>query len=75
MSLTPIPPERCGHVAPIVIEPMEGRYAAHCLRWGASGRSWHGREKRDGRCWSWDGGTAGANPAGTSSRAWSADMS
>jgi hypothetical protein len=30
--LTPIPPERCGHVAPMVIEPAGGGYAARCLR-------------------------------------------
>jgi hypothetical protein len=37
MSLTPIPPERCGHVAPLVIEPTEGGYAARCLRCGSIG--------------------------------------
>src|SRR5215212_857918 len=26
MSLTPIPPERCGRVAPMVVEPREGGY-------------------------------------------------
>ncbi len=33
MSMTPIPPERCGHVAPMVIDRAEGGYAARCLRW------------------------------------------
>jgi uncharacterized Zn finger protein len=37
MSLTPIPPERCGHVAPMVIDRMGGRYAARCLRCGTVG--------------------------------------
>jgi hypothetical protein len=37
MSVTPIPPERCGHVAPMVIERAEGGYAASCLRCGATG--------------------------------------
>ena len=37
MSLTPIPPERCGHVAPMVIERVEGGYAARCLRCGTTG--------------------------------------
>ena len=37
MSLTPIPPERCGHVAPMVVEKMGGGYAARCLRCGSVG--------------------------------------
>jgi hypothetical protein len=37
MSVTPIPPERCGHVAPMVIERVEGAYAARCLRCGTTG--------------------------------------
>lgn len=37
MSVTPIPPERCGHVAPMVIERVEGGYAARCLRCGTMG--------------------------------------
>ena len=37
MSLTPIPPERCGHVAPMVVEATGGRYAACCLRCGSVG--------------------------------------
>ncbi len=37
MSLTPIPPERCGHVAPMVVEPTEGGYTARCLRCGSVG--------------------------------------
>jgi hypothetical protein len=37
MSLTPIPPERCGHVAPMVVESREGGYAARCLRCGSVG--------------------------------------
>jgi hypothetical protein len=37
MSLTPLAPERCGHVAPMVIEPTEGGYAARCLRCGTTG--------------------------------------
>jgi hypothetical protein len=37
MSVTPIPPERCGHVAPMVIDRSEGGYAARCLRCGNSG--------------------------------------
>jgi hypothetical protein len=37
MSLTPIPPDRCGHVAPMVIEPADGGYAARCLRCGTTG--------------------------------------
>jgi hypothetical protein len=37
MSVTPIPPERCGHVAPMVIERVEGGYAARCLRCETTG--------------------------------------
>jgi hypothetical protein len=37
MSLTPVPPERCGHVAPMVMERAEGGYAARCLRCGTVG--------------------------------------
>jgi hypothetical protein len=37
MSLTPIPPEMCGHVAPMVIEQVEGGYMARCLRCGTTG--------------------------------------
>lgn len=37
MSLTPIPPERCGHVAPMVVEATGGGYAARCLRCGSVG--------------------------------------
>jgi hypothetical protein len=37
MSLTPIPPERCGHVAPMVIDRAEDGYAARCLRCGTVG--------------------------------------
>jgi hypothetical protein len=37
MSVTPIPPNRCGHVAPMVVERAEGGYAARCLRCGTTG--------------------------------------
>ena len=37
MSLTPIPAERCGHVAPMAVEAAEGGYAARCLRCGTTG--------------------------------------
>jgi uncharacterized Zn finger protein len=37
MSVTPIPPERCGHVAPMVIDRAEGGYTARCLRCGTVG--------------------------------------
>jgi hypothetical protein len=37
MSLTPAPSERCGHVAPMVIDRVEGGYAARCLRCGTIG--------------------------------------
>ena len=37
MSLTPIPPEWCGHVALMVVEATGGRYTARCLRCGTVG--------------------------------------
>lgn len=37
MSVTPIPPERCGHVAPMVIDRSERGYAARCMRCGTTG--------------------------------------
>jgi hypothetical protein len=37
VSLTPVPPERCGDVAPMVIDRVEGGYAARCLRCGTVG--------------------------------------
>jgi hypothetical protein len=37
MSVTPMPPERCGDVPPMVIERAEGGYAASCLRCGTTG--------------------------------------
>jgi hypothetical protein len=37
MSMTPIPPERCGHVAPMVVERAGGGYVARCLRCGTVG--------------------------------------
>ena len=37
MSVTPISSERCGHMAPMVIERMEGEYIARCLRCGTTG--------------------------------------
>jgi hypothetical protein len=37
MSVTPVPPERCGHVAPMVIDRGQGGYAARCLRCGTVG--------------------------------------
>ena len=37
MSVTPVPPERCGHMAPMVIDRVEGGYAARCLRCGTVG--------------------------------------
>ena len=37
MSMTPIPPERCGHVAPMAIYRTEDGYAARCLRCGTAG--------------------------------------
>ena len=54
MSLTPIPPERRGHVAPMVGKAAI-RPAASGV--GRQGRSGHRRGKRNGRCWSWDGRT------------------
>lgn len=56
MTLTPVAPERCGHIAPMVFEPTEGGYAARCLRCGNTGGGRHRHEKRDARCWSWDEG-------------------
>ena len=32
MSLTPARPQRCGRVAPMVIDRADGGYAARCLR-------------------------------------------
>lgn len=37
MSITPVPPDRCGHVAPMVIDRAEGGYVARCLRCGTIG--------------------------------------
>jgi hypothetical protein len=37
MSVTPVPPERCGHVAPMVIDRVEGGYVARCLSCGGVG--------------------------------------
>ena len=37
MSVTPIPPHRCCHVAPMVLERAEGGYVARCLRCGTTG--------------------------------------
>ncbi len=37
MSVTPIAPDRCGHVAPMVFERVEGGYVARCLRCGTTG--------------------------------------
>ena len=37
MFVTLVPPERCGHVAPMVIDRVEGGYAARCLRCGSVG--------------------------------------
>ncbi len=37
MSMTPIPPERCGHVAPMAIERAGDGYVARCLRCGTAG--------------------------------------
>ena len=37
VSLTPVPPERCGHVAPMVVEATGGGYVARCLRCGTVG--------------------------------------
>ena len=37
MTVTPVPPERCGHVAPMIIDRAEGGYAARCLRCGTTG--------------------------------------
>jgi hypothetical protein len=35
--VAPIPPGRCGHVAPMVVECSERGYAARCLRCGSIG--------------------------------------
>jgi hypothetical protein len=45
MSLTPVPPERRGHVTWIVSEQTEGGYAARCPRCGAARPT---RENRTG---------------------------
>ena len=37
MSMTPTLPERCGHVAPMALERLEGGYVARCLRCGTVG--------------------------------------
>ncbi len=37
MSMVPTPPQRCGHVAPMVIERAKGGYVARCLRCGTVG--------------------------------------
>jgi hypothetical protein len=37
LSMTPIPPEWCGHVAPMVIDQAKDGYAARCLRCGTVG--------------------------------------
>jgi hypothetical protein len=37
LSMTPIPPEQCGHVAPIAIDRAEDGYAARCLGCGTVG--------------------------------------
>ena len=37
MSMTPTPPERCGHVAPMALERLESGYVATCLRCGTVG--------------------------------------
>lgn len=55
MSLTPVPPERCGHIAPMALDRTEGGYTARCLRWGLRDRFGKRREKHDERCWSWGG--------------------
>jgi hypothetical protein len=49
MSVTLVPPERCGHVAPMVIDRVEAGYAARCLRCGRP------LQKRGELCWSWGG--------------------
>ena len=48
MSVTPVPADRCGHVAPMVIDRVEGGYAARCLRCGTVGpvRSTSGEARR-----------------------------
>ena len=37
MSMTPTLPERCGHVAPMALERLDGGYVARCLRCGTVG--------------------------------------
>jgi hypothetical protein len=37
MSLTPVPPEQCGHVAQMVLERAADGYSARCLRCGTTG--------------------------------------
>ena len=37
MSMTPAPPGRCGHVAPMAMERADGGWAARCLRCGTVG--------------------------------------
>lgn len=37
MSMTPTLPGRCGHVAPMALERLEGGYVARCLRCGTVG--------------------------------------
>jgi hypothetical protein len=37
MSLTLIAPDRCGHMAPMVFERVEGGYATRCLKCGTTG--------------------------------------
>jgi hypothetical protein len=49
MSVTPVSPTRCGHVAPMVIDRVEGGCAARCLRCGRP------PQKRGERCWSGGG--------------------
>ena len=37
MSMTPTPPGRCGHVAPMALERLGSGYVARCLRCGTVG--------------------------------------
>ena len=37
MSLTPVAPERCGHVASMVLERAADGYSARCLRCDTTG--------------------------------------
>ena len=47
MSLTPILPERCGHVAPMAVEAAEGGYAARSASGAVpQGRCGHRRGSR-----------------------------